>query len=116
MENLLGKKVKYVRLNEKDEVENGQGIVHSVFIGPDKRTQVRVHDGLREDGKPRVLNIDLIAINASIKGARHYIDHVKKIREIADKANAEIRKISDSANAEIEVLNTAYLGEPHAAA
>lgn len=106
---VLGQKVRYVRIVDGNIVSS-DGIVHAVFISPDKRMQVRVQDGLREDGKPQTYNIDPIAINSTPNATLKYLEHTNKVQQLADTVNAEIKKKTQEANAEIDDMNTAYMG------
>lgn len=110
MEHLIGKKVKYARMDQDRKIHEGEGVVHGLFIGPDKRLQVRVHDGVSPDGRPISYNIDPVAIDITPDGLIKYTEHLQIIEEISVKCNTEIKALAAAGNAEILALNVAYMG------
>lgn len=118
---ILGQVVKFARVDEKDEVQLGEGRVEAIFIAPDRRAQCRVVSGVREDGKPQVFNVDFAGLELQPieiypapppPDQLKYAEHIKVIRERAAAANQKIQQIGKEANAEIEALNIAYMGDP----
>lgn len=103
---LLGQKVSYVRLDEKNEEQAGEGVVHALFISPDKRIQVRVSDG------DKVINVDFAAVNLTDAGKKLYFDGMRDIRARADEMNKKIKEATGSGNAELETMYVKLLGEP----
>lgn len=103
---LLGKKVSYVRLNEKDEVMEGTGFVFAEFIAEDGRVQVRVKDGVQS------VNTDLASVNLTEDGKARYLEGYRAIRKRAKEINDGIKEMTTAGNAEIELLYTKYLGAP----
>lgn len=103
---LLGQKVSYVRLNEKNEEIRSEGVVHAVFLAADKRIQARVIDGDKQ------LNVDFSSIGLTDEGAKRYFEGAREIRARADEINKGIVMMTTRGNAEIEKLYTKYLGAP----
>lgn len=102
---LLGKKVTYLRLDPDGNEIAGHGVVHAVFINEDKRISVRVNDA------GQAINCDLVAINAADEVTEKYFEHVRKVRDMAEKANAANREAVEKANREIDDFNSILMGD-----
>lgn len=118
---ILGKVVKFSRVDEKDEVQQGEGRIEAIFLAPDRRPQCRVVAGLRADGKPQVFNVDFAGLDVGpltpvmtppAPDMPKYAAHIKAVRDTATNANVKIQELGKAANAEIDVLNTDYMGDP----
>lgn len=113
---LLGKRVRYARVHPgadgKPEIAEGTGNIVSVHLAIDNRPQVRVLDGYTPEGKAKLYNIDMPAIEATPEGVKKYFDHVCAIQVRASEINENNKKLVAQGNAEIEAMNVEYLGAP----
>lgn len=117
---ILGQIVKFCRVDEKDEVQHGEGRVEAIFIAPDRRPQLRVVSGVRADGKPQVYNVDFAGLEVPpmetpatppASDQLKYAQHIKAVRDTATAANEKIQELGKEANAHIETLNAEYMGD-----
>lgn len=105
----IGDKVKYVRLNAENKVEEGEGVVCAVLLDHTQRLVYRLQDTLKKD---KVFNADGIALNANAATKKRYIDHYFAVRKYSDEQNAKLKKLAEESNAEVERMHTAVLGAP----
>lgn len=106
VEEVIGKKVNYIRIDKDGNEVSGEGEIDNVFRDTDHRAQVGVKDGAQR------FNIDLPAIDATAEDATAYFAHVRAIRARADEINTAIKELATKGNAEIEKMNNKFLGEP----
>jgi len=105
-EEILGKRVHYVRITKDNTAERGFGIVRSIALDAEDRKIVIIKT---EDG---VYNIDRVAIDASPVDQDAYIAGVKSIRARAEEANAQLRAITEKANEDIRIKQDDVAGVP----
>lgn len=110
MEQMIGQKVKYARMDQGGKLHESEGVIHGAFIGPDKRLQVRIHDGINSEGRPISYNVDPVAINATQAGLDKYVEHLRAVEKISIDCNASIKSLAAAGNKQIEELNVAYMG------
>lgn len=100
----LGQQVKFVRVSPEGEVVKGEGMVVGHIICINKRENYQVKEG------DRAYNLEPHALDCTDEEEAAYIEHVKKIRTVADDFNTRSAALITEGNAEIDRLNAGFFG------
>ena len=102
----IGEKIKYIRCDKDGNMEEGYGVVRSIFLDPNDRPMVQVKDG------QEAYNIDLYGVNPG-EGAREtYQKLIETVREIEAEGNALVKETVDRYNQSVSDAYSSVLGKP----
>lgn len=103
---LLGKKVRYLRVDASGTPHRGEGHVVSAFLAADQRPTVRVKDA------ENAYNVDVVAVNATHEEEEAYIAYALERRKVADEYTETAKKKVHEGNAVIEQMNVKHILPP----
>lgn len=103
---VIGQKHTYLRADQDGTIHEGRGTVVSIFLSPECRTMVQVHDGAN------VFNVDLGVLDYTPDERAAYSAMIADVQRLSAEGNAKARAIVDEYNGKVAALYSSFFGEP----
>lgn len=100
----LMKKVSYIRVDEKEQLVRGEGVIVGEFVTPAQRANVHIKDG------DKIFSLEPYCINPTPEEEQAYLAQVLKVRATAKEYNDKSSHAIADGNAAIDVINDEFFG------